>query len=903
MKRRFALLFVTCALAATKAESAEIVRLNSKNFGAYAPAGKEADAIYGDYVLRNDKLVCVVADPVPTRNANMTVRNVGGCVIDLTSRRQPNDQLGCYYPGAGRSLLRFHQASAAGKASGTATVEPLVELAEKGSEVRLEVRAAAEKGKPELRVVYTLRDGWEYVQVETQYVNTDHVPLDVELVDAVRADRTFERSAAGDPSFWLYDKWFRQGYGLLIDEFSTQAGTPAVRPGAPRFGLLLAFRHPQQAPEGEVTLPPGRSFTLRRRLLAADDLFALRALPRRQAGEKLVTVRVCVEDAALETIAEVDVTALAGAELKQPYGHGHTGADGTLHFAVPPGRYRLEVSHQARETKTIDIDTAKSTDYTVTLADPGYVVGKITSKDGGPIPCKVQFIGQEDTKDPDFFVDSGDTAVKNLVYSHNGKFEQQIPPGKYRVVISYGPEYDAVFTDIEVERGKKTPLAARLIRTVDTTGWISADFHNHSSPSGDNTSSQFGRVQNILCEQIEFAPCTEHNRIDTYVPHLKRLGVEHLLATCSGIELTGQPLPLNHQNAFPLVFKPHLQDGGGPTTDEDPEVQIERLALWDGKSEKLVQQNHPDIGWLFFDRDGDGKPDGGFKKSIPFIDAMEVHPLDGLLRQPIVEIQDASKQRRLENNRIFNWLQLLNQGRRITGVVNTDSHYNFHESGYWRNYLKSPTDDPAKIETLDMVHAAERGHVIMTTAPFLEVKLTADGATGAAAKSSGTAGDDVAASSGRARLHIRVQCANWYDIDRVQVYLNGRPAKELNFSRYTTPERFARGGGKSAVKSAVKFDQTVPLEFKQDTHVIVMAVGERSTLGVVQGPRWGRIEPIAVSNPIYVDVDGGGFKPNGDTLGSPLPVKGGLPVKKKAEPSEKAEPKEPEKKDKSKPAG
>jgi hypothetical protein len=30
--------------------------------------------------------------------------------------------------------------------------------------------------------------------------------------------------------------------------------------------------------------------------------------------------------------------------------------------------------------------------------------------------------------------------------------------------------------------------------------------------------------------------------------------------------------------------------------------------------------------------------------------------------------------------------------------------------------------------------------------------------------------------------------------------------------------------------------------------------------------------PMAVSNPIYVDVDGGGFKPNGDTLGAPLPT-------------------------------
>jgi hypothetical protein len=32
------------------------------------------------------------------------------------------------------------------------------------------------------------------------------------------------------------------------------------------------------------------------------------------------------------------------------------------------------------------------------------------------------------------------------------------------------------------------------------------------------------------------------------------------------------------------------------------------------------------------------------------------------------------------------------------------------------------------------------------------------------------------------------------------------------------------------------------------------------------------MHPIAYTNPIYVDVDGKGFEPNGDTLGHPLPV-------------------------------
>jgi hypothetical protein len=162
------------------------------------------------------------------------------------------------------------------------------------------------------------------------------------------------------------------------------------------------------------------------------------------------------------------------------------------------------------------------------------------------------------------------------------------------------------------------------------------------------------------------------------------------------------------------------------------------------------------------------------------------------------------------------------------------------------------------------VHAAEHGHMMMTSGPYLEVLLAADQAGD---KSNGTAGEDVVAPGGKATLTVRVQCPNWFDIDRVQIFLNGRAEESLNFTRETTPGRFAGG--------VVKFEQKIPLALKGDTHVIVAAAGEKSTLGPVMGPDHAKDMPIAISNPIYVDVDGGGFKPNGDTLGAPLPVASG----------------------------
>src|SRR5262249_54304641 len=161
-------------------------------------------------------------------------------------------------------------------------------------------------------------------------------------------------------------------------------------------------------------------------------------------------------------------------------------------------------------------------------------------------------------------------------------------------------------------------------------------------------------------EHIEFAPCTEHNRLSTYDPHLKQLGAERLMATCVGIELTGNPLPLNHQNAFPLALRPNTQDNGGPTADDDPATQIERLAFWDSGSDKLVQVNHPDIGWMFRDRDGNGVPDAGFTGMHGRIDVIEVHPPDGIFGTTTIRYGE-----RTYNNTIVNWLQLLNRGRRI----------------------------------------------------------------------------------------------------------------------------------------------------------------------------------------------------------------------------------------------
>ncbi|HZL89748.1 MAG TPA: CehA/McbA family metallohydrolase [Pirellulaceae bacterium] len=823
---------------------ADVAILGDETWDEFAPQGKEVDCIYGDFVLRNDQIVAVIAQPLTTRNANMTVRNVGGAIIDLTKRNAQNDQLSAYYPGASKYALHGPQRVIVRVDNREQNLRGL----KSASGQRLTWECAAERvpGKPEFTVRYTLADGLPYVVVETIYANTGDKELTEELTDAIRADRTFTfGSDDGLGLFWADDEWFREAYGIQVEGYTIK--------GSGQRNSVLSI-----AKEGNGTVPlaPGQNVTIARKIFPGDSLLEVRGIAAKLSGIEAAPLKFTVKDPA-GPVANAKITVTQG---EMVLGSGRTADDGTLVCNLTFGEHVVKIEALGRPMVALNVKrAADATDNEVEVHLPacGYIVGSVTDGDGKPIPCKVALYSKDKqlAADPDFGPDSAAGSVKNLIYTASGTFRQEIAPGTYEAIVSYGPEYDIAVAEITVEAGKETPLAAKLIRSVDTSGWVSSDFHSHSSPSGDNTSSQLGRVLNLLAEHIEFGPCTEHNRIDTYVPHLKALKAAHLMATCTGMELTGGPLPVNHQNAFPLAHKPRTQDGGAPVTDDNPVVQVERLALWDNSSEKLVQMNHPNLPQILGDKDLDGKPDEGFEKMFGFVDAIEVHPPQLIFGPPGKQADG-----KLERNPAFHWMQLINLGYRHTGVINTDAHYNFHGSGGYRNYIKSSSDDPAKIDTLEMVHSSQHGHLVMTTGPFLDVKLRP--APADSERAFAIPGDGVVARGRRCTLSIRVQCPNWFDINRVQVFLSGRPAKALNFSRRENGELFKSG--------VVKFDQTMPLALESDTHIIVAAIGEGLTLGRVMGPQWGSQPPCAVANPIFVDVDGDGFQPNGDQLDLPL---------------------------------
>ncbi|MCP5519533.1 MAG: CehA/McbA family metallohydrolase [Verrucomicrobiales bacterium] len=395
------------------------------------------------------------------------------------------------------------------------------------------------------------------------------------------------------------------------------------------------------------------------------------------------------------------------------------------------------------------------------------------------------------------------------------------------------------------------------MRRWGPAGLCGADCHNHSTLSGDNTCGTDDRIINLAAEQIEFAPTTEHNRLYDWQPHIDRLGLHDELTTVPGLELTGSGA---HLNAFPFRPAPFTQDNGAPVWNPDPRISAITLRDWQGaEPDRWIQINHPDMVADFIDRDGDGRVDGGFAGLAQLIDGIETQNYRGseiLGGQPF-RIQRASSTREtVVYVREVIRLQMLNQGHRYAAMAVNDAH-SVHGNGVdaWRMYMPSASDEPSAIDWRENSRHAKAGRSILTSGPFLQAETT-----------DGIQPGGMARGAGGVSLRIKVQCTTWIDIDRVQILANGLPRPDLNFTRQTHPDRFGDG--------VVKFDATVPVSLTEDTHLIVVACGEHSDLSLGYGTSpQAAIRPCAYNNPIFVDVDGSGFAPNGDRLGWPLPVK------------------------------
>jgi hypothetical protein len=450
------------------------------------------------------------------------------------------------------------------------------------------------------------------------------------------------------------------------------------------------------------------------------------------------------------------------------------------------------------------------------------------AKTGDPIPCKLTLVGVDGTPDPELTrVDIGREeddalAAYNRIMSIKGGGAAHVPFGTYDVTVSRGPEWETSTTRRLKIGPQGAAVSARLAHVVDTHEWLSADFHVHAARSPDSRVPMRDRVYEFVADGVELIVSTDHNVVSDYDPFIRELDAGRYLASIVGDELT--TAGWGHFGAFPLPADLERAGQGAVLVHGRQPADFFKDVRTNAP-DAIIDVHHPridaEIGYFdigHFDARGDRAQRPGFSWDF---DAVEV--MNGY-QDPV---------RRSVDRVIDDWFSLLNHDHLVTATGNSDTHHlTFNIGGYPRNYVKLRDDRPPAADPKQVARALKAHQAFFTTGPF--VSLLVNG---------GTIGDLVPARGGLARAEITVQAAPWVSVERVTLYLNGREAK-----RWTVP----------ASAATVRFHESIEVTTPADGYLVVRIDGDKPLAPVVGDRKTFTAYPFALTNPVFLDVDGDG---------------------------------------------
>jgi len=460
----------------------------------------------------------------------------------------------------------------------------------------------------------------------------------------------------------------------------------------------------------------------------------------------------------------------------------------------------------------------------------------VVDADGTPLPARLTFVREGgDPLGAELFpvVDAAprELAVRrNVVYSLSGTGAVTVPVGRYDVYASRGLEWSLARRSFAFAEGEVHAWRAELARELDTRGFVGADFHLHTlTHSGHGDANLEERIISLAGEGVELAVATDHNHNTDYRPPVDALGAGERLATVTGNEVS---TPIGHFNAFPLDPERPVPDAGA--TDANALFRALRAEPNRHGVTPVVQLNHP--RWRSIDYFGlagldpvtGTSADPAFSPDFDTVEVFNENVGWGYRDADVADVPVGSS----VHSVLRDWFTLLNRGRRVFAVGNSDSH-TVHAAfaGYPRNFVASSTDRPAEVSVGELVRAVRAGRLFTTIGPFVD--LSVHGAR---------SGSLVAAQGGRVEVALRVQAASWIDCDRVKLVVNGDVVRVLDVP---------------ATREPVRLDARVELEPGRDAWLCVLVEGDDSLAPIVVSPDR-PVLPLAVTNPIWIDADADG---------------------------------------------
>jgi len=515
---------------------------------------------------------------------------------------------------------------------------------------------------------------------------------------------------------------------------------------------------------------------------------------------------------------------------------------GISEIPLPTETYTAQVNFfPATVKKMFKVGLEKDNSFSIEAPALGKLSVQITDDLGNYVPGKITFQGIHPTSSPYFAPDDPIKSqrywerFKNSCFPGTNGQEVSLPVGTYLVYAACGPEYTLDTRIVEILKGDFRKLTFRIKRIVDSSGLISLDPHMHTQDS-DGRMDHAARVRSVVAEGVNIAVSSEHNTISDYLPAIKAQKLSRYLAYIYGNEVTISGMI--HYNTYPVARIKEAKYYGAidPLSDTTtPLFQRSRKA----DPNTIIQVNHPRSGRLGYFNQYQLDPESaafaleGFDTSF---DVLEV------LNGPSCFSSNAESVR--------DWLNLLNRGYYYPLTGSSDSHgIDRSEPGYSRTYILYDGPKGADLDLTALIFAIKEGRSFASNGPIITAAVNQDY----------TYGDTLTDTDGSIDVELRIQCAPWVAAEQVKLIINGKRKIGL-------PLQQKSSGGLDII-------QKQQIDLQQDSYIVFEVQGGKSLFPVLQSIAAGGrpdkvLLPYALTNPIFIDVDGNGkFDP---------PVKGDI---------------------------
>lgn len=603
-----------------------------------------------------------------------------------------------------------------------------------------------------------------------------------------------------------------------------------------------------------------------------------------------------------------------------------TDAQGRFDGKLPLGGYQVSAWRAGHSPSAKQAVTLSASPATVTLAldVPRRLTVTAREANGGPMPAKVTVLCpngpcpvpqkqlglySDVTKDP---LPDQIALVGWVGPSGTASFE--LPAGQYLALVSRGPEYSVHPNDYPASPGQAIDLRtadatvdAVLARVLDTTGWMSADFHVHAVNSPDSIVDNARRALTFAGDGLDVIVSTDHDAVTDFGPVISQTGLAPFLASVIGEEVS--PMEWGHYNLFPLPFDATNRTNGGALDwagASGPTLTVaEIFAEGRRMGARTVQVNHA-RGSL-----------GGFTTLLVDTDTLATHLDPALLRMPVQPTATADDTKLLSSDfdafevlnpgddhfdgtslyaraKLNDWFTLLSRGVLVAGTGVSDTHYGSLATG-WRTWVDVGVDAPAQLDPLVLSDRLNALRAITSNGPFVTVRAYRVDTGGAQVTTPVGIGGTVPRDTRDLGVTVDVQVPTYLDVTKVELYLHQPgddgtcPIDPMSAQARTTRVSCNGATNSNWPASGIAASQVVSLtagdrelvttdgatqyfryrkqvQFRlpaptTDNWLVAMVYGSRSLAPVLYPyPGTGSANaPFAFTNPVLIDADGNGF--------------------------------------------